>query len=488
VRVAIRKHLVDFLAIVGLVVIGVAIAIYILSQQDFRFPLVEESPKHVEIELANAQAVQPGQGQTVRVAGVEVGRISNVQVEDGVAVVDLEIKPEYDNLIRRDATALLRPKTALKDMFVEVDPGRGKPVPDGGRITVGNSLPDIDPDEIYSALDADTRPYLKLLVVGAGKGLENRGGDLREVFRRLEPIHRDLARVTRATARRRGALKRLIHDYGLLTTEVGSHPQEIRRLVTASRSVFDVLANDQAEISESVARLPGSLRASERALANVRRFAPVLRSSLESLRPPIRKLPETNAAVIPFLRQTEPVIRTQIRPFVRTARPWTNDLRLAARDTAKATPDLTTSFGELNRFFNIGAFNPGGAEGLDGKSITEQRQRQEGLLYWLAWAAQNGTSLFSSADGQGPWRRVTICGVPAAVLTGIVEDVVGEVGQTNPALADLLTTPGPGGSSPVDQLLATQFGSCNFNALPTTPPPGSGGGIPILGDLPLPTP
>jgi phospholipid/cholesterol/gamma-HCH transport system substrate-binding protein len=488
VRVAIRKHLVDFLAIVGLVVIGVAIAIYILSQQDFRFPLVEESPKHVEIELANAQAVQPGQGQTVRVAGVEVGRISNVQVEDGVAVVDLEIKPEYDNLIRRDATALLRPKTALKDMFVEVDPGRGKPVPDGGRITVGNSLPDIDPDEIYSALDADTRPYLKLLVVGAGKGLENRGGDLREVFRRLEPIHRDLARVTRATARRRGALKRLIHDYGLLTTEVGSHPQEIRRLVTASRSVFDVLANDQAEISESVARLPGSLRASERALANVRRFAPVLRSSLESLRPPIRKLPETNAAVIPFLRQTEPVIRTQIRPFVRTARPWTNDLRLAARDTAKATPDLRTSFGELNRFFNIGAFNPGGAEGLDGKSITEQRQRQEGLLYWLAWAAQNGTSLFSSADGQGPWRRVTICGVPAAVLTGIVEDVVGEVGQSNPALSDLLTTPGPGGSSPVDQLLATQFGSCNFNALPTTPPPGSGGGIPILGDLPLPTP
>jgi hypothetical protein len=196
--------------------------------------------------------------------------------------------------------------------------------------------------------------------------------------------------------------------------------------------------------------------------------------------------------VIPFLRQTEPVIRSEIRPFVRAARPWTNDLRLAARDTAKATPDLRKSFGELNRFFNIGAFNPGGAEGLDGKSISEQRQRQEGLLYWLAWTAQNGTSLFSTADGQGPWRRVTICGVPASVLAGIVEDVVGDVSGSNPALADLLTSPGGGGSSPVDQLLATQFGSCNFNALPTTPPPGSGGGGPILPDLPglpaLPTP
>src|SRR5918997_1263298 len=126
------------------------------------------------------------------------------------------IEQDYDNLIRRDATALLRPKTALKDMFVEVDPGRGKPVPEGGRITVANTLPDVDPDEIYSALDADTRPYLKLLVSGAGKGLAGRGDDPRGVSGRCEPIHRDLARVPRASARRRTELKRLIHDYGLL--------------------------------------------------------------------------------------------------------------------------------------------------------------------------------------------------------------------------------------------------------------------------------
>ncbi len=481
---AIRKHWVDFLAIAGLAILGVAIAVYILTQQNLRFPLVQESPKQVEIELANAQAVQPGQGQTVRVAGVEIGRIADVKLEEGVAVVTLDIEKDYENLIRRDATALLRPKTALKDMFLEVNPGTGRPLPDGGRISVANSLPDIDPDEIYSALDADTRPYLKLLVAGAGKGLRRRGDDLREVFRRFEPIHRDLARVTRASARRRAALRELIHDYGLLMTEVGNHPQDLRRLVTASRSVFDALANEDDAISASVAQLPASLRASERALGEVREFAPVLRSSLESLREPIRKLDETNEAAIPFLRETQPVIRDEIRPFVRAARPWTDDLRLAARDTAKAMPDLRRSFGELNRFFNIGAFNPGGAERLDGLSISQQRQRQEGFLYWLAWVSQNGSSLFSTADGQGPWRRVTICGVPASALTGIVQGVLAELGASNPALAEqLLDTTGPTGTSAVDQLLATQFGSCNFNALPSTPPPGSGGGLPILGDL-----
>jgi phospholipid/cholesterol/gamma-HCH transport system substrate-binding protein len=482
---AIRKHWRDFLAIFGLAVLGLAIGVYILTQQDLRFPIVQEKPKQIKVELSNAQAVQPGQGQTVRVAGVEVGRIADVKLEDGIAVVTLDIESEYENLIRRDATALLRPKTALKDMFLEVSPGSGRPVPEGGRIQVANSLPDIDPDEIYAALDADTRPYLKLLVAGAGKGLRERGDDLREVFRRFEPIHRDLARVTKASAKRRGALKELIHDYGLLMTELGKHPQDLRRLVTASRSVFDALANEDDAISASVAQLPASLRASERALGQVREFAPVLRSSLESLRKPIKKLPATNKAVIPFLEQTEPVIRNQIRPFVRAARPWTDDLRLAAEGTAKAMPDLRRSFGELNRFFNIGAFNPGGAEGLEGKSISQQRQRQEGFLYWLAWVSQNGSSLFSSADGQGPWRRVTICGLPASAVTGIVNGVLEDVGASNPALADQLTgITSPGGGSPVDQLLATQFGSCNFNALPSTPPPGSGGGSPIL---PLPT-
>ena len=48
-KLAIKKHWVDFLAIAGLALIGVAIAVYILSQQDFRFPLVEKTPKRIEI-------------------------------------------------------------------------------------------------------------------------------------------------------------------------------------------------------------------------------------------------------------------------------------------------------------------------------------------------------------------------------------------------------------------------------------------------------
>src|SRR3712207_4344288 len=122
----------------------------------------------------------------------------------------------YTTLFRSDATALLRPRTGLKDMFIEVDPGsRSAPVmKKNGMIDVQNTAPDVDADEVLSALDSDTRAYLQLLINGAGKGLRGRGDDLREVLARLGPLHRDIARVNGAFASRRKELARLIHNYG----------------------------------------------------------------------------------------------------------------------------------------------------------------------------------------------------------------------------------------------------------------------------------
>ena len=106
--------------------------------------------------------MQPGQGQTVRVAGVEIGQIGQVELEDGHAVVELELEPKYEGFIKDDASALLRAKTGLKDMFLEVDPGDGEPLREaatGSRCE--NTAPDLDPDEFLSALDSDTRDYLQ---------------------------------------------------------------------------------------------------------------------------------------------------------------------------------------------------------------------------------------------------------------------------------------------------------------------------------------
>jgi phospholipid/cholesterol/gamma-HCH transport system substrate-binding protein len=442
-RAAIRKHLADFLAIVALVVLAAGVAAYILSQQRLRFPLVQEKPKSLYAVLPDAQAVQPGQGQTVRVAGVKVGDIGKVELEEGRALVELQILPKYEHLIRRDATALLRTKTGLKDMFVEVDPGTSeREIGEGERIIVQNTAPDIDPDEILSALDSDTRAYLKLLISGAGKGLRGRGSDLRETFERLAPLHRDLARVTRAVATRRRNLRALVHNYGLLTSELARKEEDLTRLVRASNAVFGALASEDQNVSRFVAGLPGALDATEAALGKVDTLSRRLGPALDSLRPAVRRLEPANRAVLPLAREGTPIVRSQIRPFVRIAQPFTRDLGGAARNLARATPDLSESFLELNRFFNIGAHNPGGREGLTGDTARD-RARQEGYLYWLAWAAQNGVSLFNTADAQGPFRRITLCtiGDPAATLVPLAGGLApSALAQLAPVLPQLLSS------------------------------------------------
>jgi phospholipid/cholesterol/gamma-HCH transport system substrate-binding protein len=420
---AIRKNLADFLAIIGVVVLGLGIGAYILANQRLRFPLVEEPFYTVKAELPDAQAVTPGQGQTVVVAGVRVGDIGSVELEDGKAVVELQLEPKYKGLITDQATALLRAKTGTKDMFLEVDPGDGKPLPKDGRIPVSNTLPDIDPDEFLAALDGDTRNYLKLLISGAGKGLEHRGTDLRETLKRLGPLHRDLARVSKAVAERRHNLRRLVNRYGLLMAELGKNDKDITRLVRTSNTTLGAFAAEDDNISALVSKLPGTLNQTTSTLGKVDRLADQMGPTFEALRPPFRKLDEANAAVLPFVKEAAPILRDQVRPFARAAQPFQRDLGAASTDLAEATPDLTTAFRGLNRLFDIGAYNPGGTEGISegcekaGACTPEERARNEGYLYWLAWVGQNTVSLFSTADALGPIRRAYLLNLNCAAFT-----------------------------------------------------------------------
>ena len=122
------NHIGDFVAILGLLILAAAVAGYILEHERFRFPLIESAQFKIDAEFSTAQAVAPAQGQTVRVSGVQIGDIGGVRLRNGLAVVTLDIDQRYKHLIHSDATALLRPRTGLKDMFVELDPGpRSRP-------------------------------------------------------------------------------------------------------------------------------------------------------------------------------------------------------------------------------------------------------------------------------------------------------------------------------------------------------------------------
>ena len=402
----IREHLMDFVAIIALFSIAGVVAVYILDNQRLRFPLVEPEPFILKGEFSTAQAVTPGQGQTVRVAGIRVGDIAKTELREGRAIITMELDEKFDDIVRTDAKALLRPKTGLKDMFVELDPG-SKSAPlarEGFTLPIANTLPDVNPDEILASLDRDTRDYLRLLIEGGGDGLRGRGGDLREVLRRFEPTYRDIGLVSTEVSKRREELRRLINSLQRLNTELGSKDDDLAQLVDSSATVFRAFANERENVSGTVRELPSALKEAGDALERVEAMATILRPTADKLRPAVRALDRANRATLPFVKEAAPQLKRDIRPFVREARPVVRDLKPAAHALAEAEPQLKRSFKVFNHLFNMLGHNPNGAEGPG------TANRQEGYLFWLAWVGHQTTNLFGNADAHGPGRPFTTGG------------------------------------------------------------------------------
>lgn len=404
--VAIRKHMRDFVAIVGLILVGLVATYIIVQNQRLRIPLLESKPFELKAELTTAAAVTPGQGQTVRVAGVRVGDIDKVDYENGHAVVTMAIDRQFLP-VYKNATILLRPKTGLKDMFLELDPGtnydpnsNNDEFQNGDSIPVANTAPDTNVDEVLSALDGDTRAYLRLLLVGAGQGLNGRGKDLGKLLGSLGPINRGLARLNTQVAQRKENLRTLIHNMNLLFGTVGQDGQGIEQLVSASNQALGAIASQSPDVQRTVDLLGPTLHTTRVALTKTDALATVLGPAINSLRPFARKLKPINDSLRSLAKNTYDPIKNDIRPFVRNARQPVRNLRPAAKNLVAATPRLTTMGTELNRLFNMAAYNPHGAEpaGTPG--------RDEGYLYWLGWLAHVGNSTFAQQDAHGVYRHV----------------------------------------------------------------------------------
>jgi phospholipid/cholesterol/gamma-HCH transport system substrate-binding protein len=409
---ALREHSRDVLAVAGLVVLGLVSTWIIVQNQRLRVPFIEETPFQLKAEMETAQAVAPGQGQTVRVAGVRVGDVADVEYEDGTAVVTMDIDREFLP-VYEDATVLLRPTTGLKDMFLELDPGTPSAgeFDEGGEIPVANTAPDVNLDEILEALDSDTQAYLRLLLTGAGDGLEDNGENLGEVLGSLGPINKGLARLNGEVAKRKENLARLVHNMNTFFGRLGQEDEEIAAVIDSSNSALSAIAGEDLDVRRATGLLGPTLRDTRIALAETNDLATILKPALADLRPFARRLKPINESLGKLARTTRSDVKHKIRPFVRAAREPVRDLRPASKALADATPKLVTITRKINKLGNMAAYNPNGAEPPGAPS------RDEGYLYWIGWLGHVGNSTFQAQDAHGLYRRIYLTASCQTVLT-----------------------------------------------------------------------
>ena len=399
-RRALRAHLRDVLAILGLVLAGLFAVTVILVNQRASLPswvpVIGTDFFHLEADFSSAQAVTPGQGQSVDIAGIKVGEVSGVKLENGHAVVSMSIDNKYAPLIHDNASLLLRPKTGLNDMVVEVDPGTttAPEMKENTTVPLASTQPQVNPDEILASLDADTQQFLKLLLANGAEALDPAQGrdvKLSNALRRLDPLARDISRISGALATRRQNIANSIHNFQLLSTELGNRDQDLVNFVDSSNSVLGSFAKEQASIRSAVAELPATLQQTKGALASANALAIQSGPALKKSIPGAKATAPALRALRPFFQQTAGPIQNQIRPFTKQVASPVQHVAQIGQGLGTATPGLKTGFTRLNDGLNALAFNPPGAA--------------EGYLFYVPWLNHDLTANYMLQDAYGPIRR-----------------------------------------------------------------------------------
>lgn len=399
-RRALRAHLRDVLAILGLVLAGLFAVTVILVNQRASLPswvpVIGTDFFHLEADFSTAQAVTPGQGQSVDIAGIKVGEVSGVKLENGHAVVSMSIDNKYAPLIHDNASLLLRPKTGLNDMVVEVDPGTttAPEMKENATVPLASTQPQVNPDEILAGLDADTQQFLKLLLANGAEALDPAQGrdvKLSNALRRLDPFARDISKISGALATRRQNIANSIHNFQLLSTELGNRDQDLVNFVDSSNAVLGSFAKEQASIRSAVAELPATLQVTKGALASANAFALQSGPALKKSIPGAKATAPALRALRPFFQQTAGPIQNQIRPFTKQVASPVQHVAQIGQGLGTATPGLKTGFTRLNDGLNALAFNPPGAA--------------EGYLFYVPWLNHDLTANYMLQDAYGPIRR-----------------------------------------------------------------------------------
>jgi phospholipid/cholesterol/gamma-HCH transport system substrate-binding protein len=333
-----------------LVVLGLGVGGYILSQQRFNPPW--ENTTTVYGTFKESPAIAPGRGNEVRISGVAVGDIRSARVnKQGQAEVLLSIdkskypKPVYDN-----AKLVLRPKSPLNEMYIEMDPGGGpaaRPLSNDQVLPLQNSRSPIEIDQPLSHLDDNTRGALRAVLDASDVALARAPTDVPSGLNATDAVVRRLQPVVTELDIRREKIRSLITSVSQLSKSLGNNDNRLGDLANSLQSTLQSVSQRSDALRNSLNQLPGFVDSLHRTTGNVQNLSGQLDPTLDSLRRASSTLPKS----LSDLSSTVDTMNTTVdkaRPVAQKLPGVAGDLRPFVGDLNAAMPDLKPISKQLN--------------------------------------------------------------------------------------------------------------------------------------------
>ena len=261
------------------------------------------------------EATQLAAESDIRIGGVSVGKVKEVALAppdkriEGYDTTEavLEIRPEFAP-ISEDAKAILRQKTLLGETYVELtsgtEPGTSDNVslgaaagvsdaeaeevdaiPEDGELEVASTRNATQIDEIFNALDPETRTAFQEWQQSAAVAVKGRSLDLNDAFGNIGPFITDASQTLEILRGQKESVKGLVRDTGEVFEAVSERDQALAGAITGSEATFGALADADDALAESISILPTFQRESRLTLNRLDEFQADTRPLVQKLLP-----------------------------------------------------------------------------------------------------------------------------------------------------------------------------------------------------------
>ena len=413
---------------VGLIALVLLVIVTLLA---FTKDIPFTKPYELKARFENAPPIH--KGQAVRIAGVDVGRVSKVEPVGGdspAITVTMKLKDEALP-IHEDARIKVRPRIFFEgNLFFDIRPGTtGTPeLESGATIPASQTSAPVQIDQVLGTLKSDTRKDLQKLLIGYGGALgaepqpgedddqdastrgETGGKALNDSLENAPGALRGGAIVNDALlGTQLHDLSKLISGQQRIFAALSSNETVLKDLITNFNVTMRALATESSNLRETIRLLPRVLDAANPTLDALNAAFPPTRAWALEMIPGVRETPATLNAGFPWIRQTRALLRpSELQGLVAELQPAIDDFAEFTDGQVDFLPVL-----DLFNRCQLKVILPTGETRIDdGALSTGIMNYQEFFQTMVGLAGESG-----NFDGNGSYTRVQSAGGGYTVKT-----------------------------------------------------------------------
>lgn len=263
------------------------------------------APYHVTAEFSDATGLL--RGDAVKAAGVTVGRVDELRLRDGIAVVTIAVDEGAE--IPADVSAVVRFRNLIGQRMIEFQEPRGSNstqlLADGDRIPLERTEPAFDLTALFNGL----RPLIRstdpgdinLVAEAITTALSGREDEVASIFG-------NLASVSDTLASRDRELSLMLEGLDVLTTDIADRDAQLQRTLGNMDDFLEDLSASREDLSQALLTLDDAAgrfgrildrndELIETELADLATILDAVNEKRAALRGALRALPEMLVAV-----------------------------------------------------------------------------------------------------------------------------------------------------------------------------------------------